>query len=207
MTRPLTTRFVHRFDTFLGTLEFRQHRYENLEMCSPQKVKTPAQISTFDADGNEPTWWIDTANELQAAANVLRGAIEDAVEGDEADRTFWTRLMLEGFALENLLKALWLTKGETLYVNGNMVTWKGVRSHDLCAIAKHVGFPLPDRAEFEVITKLAKIIVTIGRYPLASKLNNDPGVLTWHSEDERALDSVRARLRGSIDGLLRNTGR
>src|SRR4051812_14359242 len=84
------------------------------------------QIAHFDKTANTPAAWILAADSLQAAARILRTqrdqldptqlAVGDIVP-DEG-KILFPELMLKGFAVECLLKALWLKRGNTIAGGG-----------------------------------------------------------------------------------------
>jgi hypothetical protein len=87
----------------------------------------------FERRGNTPIFWQIQARSLVCAANVLReraGAIaaNHAVEPPQADDPSNLRLMpvllLYGYALENLVKGLLVSRGED-------ATWSGTLNKDL----------------------------------------------------------------------------
>ena len=117
--------------------------------------------------------WLLAADHLQAAARILK-AHRDRYDptqlkvGDnvpDEGKIFLAELMLKGFAVENLLKALWLKRGNKLAVGGKYVGVNGATDHNLLQLADTVGFLLNDKAK-DVLKRLSIIMTFSGRYPI-----------------------------------------
>jgi len=134
--------------------------------------------SQFDDSGNAPELWLATAGDLLASRDSLARRRCDAEEAAKAlpmprpiasdARSYWVELMLVGFAIENMLKALCLLRGGKLYARGELQRMYGLKSHDLAALADHVGFSLSD-AERHHIQILSRIMTGVGRYPMEAR--------------------------------------
>jgi hypothetical protein len=72
--------------------------------------------------------------------------------------------LLYGYALENLLKGIWIAKDPSLISGGKLN--RKLASHDLAGLAKQAGFALHVQEE-PVAKALSKLAVWAGRYPVA----------------------------------------
>ncbi len=72
--------------------------------------------------------------------------------------------LLYGYALENLLKGIWIAKDPSL-ISGSKLNGK-LASHDLVRLANQAGFALHVQEE-PVAKALSKLSVWAGRYPVA----------------------------------------
>ncbi|MCH8294977.1 hypothetical protein IH992_28160, partial [Candidatus Poribacteria bacterium] len=127
----------------------------------------------YDRTGTTSVAWLLTADSLQAAARILK-AHRDRFDptqlnvGDnvpDEGKVLFPELMLKGFAVENLLKALWLKHGNKLAVGGKYVGIKGAANHDLLQLADTVGLHF-NRRERDVLKRLSIIMTSSGRYPI-----------------------------------------
>ncbi len=131
------------------------------------------QIKHYDRTGNTPTAWILAAGSLQAAARILK-AHRDLFDpsqlkvGDnvpDEGKVLFPELMLRGFAVECMLKALWLKRGNKLAVGGKYVGIKGAANHNLLQLSDKVGLHVNER-ERDVLKRLSNIMISTGRYPI-----------------------------------------
>lgn len=177
-----------------------------------QKTLPPEQITEIDVVGNDPWTWDLTGQQLAAAGAILLEEFENddervraeigkgkVVVCGRASKVYWIRLMLEGFAMENWLKALWVAKGNALYVKGDMVKL-GLPAHDLVKLAKHVGFELAAN-ERDALAMLSEIMVGVGRYPMRVKERFERPNAGWSNVDEDHLNAMRKRLRTEVRRL------
>lgn len=138
-----------------------------------------------------PTMWVSAADELRhAAAPIYYGAVEQLPRFEEATRAateeahrtfdaskdglavanikarppqFLPAFLLYGFAIENLLKGLYVDRNPQA-INEEKV---GVPvTHDLNRLAKAAGYA-PTSSELELLDKLTTITTWSGRYPVA----------------------------------------
>jgi hypothetical protein len=153
------------------------------------------EIAQFDFVGNLPFSWVDKADELTLAANVLRSQKHD---------TLWAELMLRAFALENLLKALWLIRADAIFQNGKMENTP--KHHNLLKLATELKMSL-NEAETSLLSRLYRIAVSIGRYPSATKFADAQGKIEqggrtveifWEQGDNATLETFEERLRKEI---------
>jgi hypothetical protein len=119
--------------------------------------------------------------------------------------------MLQGFAIECLLKGSWVAKGNTVAEDGKYkIEMINRENHDLVAVAKGVGFLLSPEEE-AALGKLSLFARSLGRYPIAKKwqeqklTKNEHGidtVLEWTNEEHALAEGVLARLTAEIETAL-----
>jgi len=94
---------------------------------------------------------------LMSAAEAVRGNVA-------------VQLMLSGFAFENVIKAIMVTRGVPPLKNGELATeYKG--GHNLVQLAHNLGKPLAD--EILMLKWLSTFAIWAGRYPISVK-EEDP---------------------------------
>lgn len=116
--------------------------------------------------------------------------------------------MLQGFAVECLLKCLWIVQGNTVAEDGEYKIAAIKReNHDLVQIAAAVGFPISSD-ESDALAKLSGFARSFGRYPIAKKWQeqrlekNESGIdagPSWSNEDHQFAEAVLTRLKSQID--------
>ena len=131
------------------------------------------QIRQFDMAGNLPITWQLAADSLLAAARILKDhrvrfdpchlQVGDTVP-DEG-KVLFPELMLRGFAVECLLKGLYVKAGNKLASGGKYLGVKGASDHNLLQLAITVGLTLAS-AQRDVLKRLSIIMVGAGRYPI-----------------------------------------
>jgi len=175
------------------------------------------QIKRYDKTGNTSAAWILAADSLQAAARILKTHRDrfDPMQlkvGDnvpDEGKILFPELMLTGFAVECLLKALWLKHGNKLAVRGKYVGVKGAADHALLQLADTVGLHLNRRAR-DVLKRLAIIMTSGGRYPIPrdwsarriQKLRGGGKGIPefWqHPTDDQTIEGVVAALEKELD--------
>ena len=163
-----------------------------------------SNTSNIDDSGNSVIVWTGTAGDLLAARDTLAG--QRSLAEDKArsvslprkltpeERSYWIEVMLTGFAVENLLKAFWLARGNRMYRQGRLQKFSGVKNHDLIGIANAVGFAIKD-PERKDLAMLSEIMAGRGRYPLATC----PQITeSWGSDSASTIQKLVRRLRESI---------
>lgn len=86
--------------------------------------------------------------------------------------------LLLGYALESILKGLWVAHGHVLATDGRLTPIRGVGEHDLLALTRAVGVKV-SAAERGLIHRLSYWVKVAGRYPIpvrASDLRARRGV-------------------------------
>jgi hypothetical protein len=163
--------------------------------------------------GNLPEAWKSCADDLLAAAAVLREHRASVARGPEpapnAWRTHPSELMLSGMAIECLLKALWVKQGHNLVADGKYVPVPGAGAHDLVQLAGVLKLTLSD-LETDLLRRLSHFIEYGGRYPVpknAEKLRlvSSPrggrgAATTWATPSDQLLfDEVVNRLEQMLE--------
>lgn len=156
--------------------------------------------------------WESSASSLLVAADVLRERRSAAEHDDEqaigAWRTHPPELMLRGMAVECLLKALWVTRGHLLAVNGRYKGIPSTKEHDLVRLAAALDLEL-SALERDVLRRLSAFSQYGGRYPVpkqATELQLVPSpsggrtaATTWTTPDDYLLFEEIVR---QLDTLL-----
>ena len=137
---------------------------------------------------------------LLAAADALRDACDPAETRDPRPDSLIhaPEMMLRGFAVECLLKGLWVKRGNRIVDGGEYVGIPGTNQHDLIGLAQAVGQPLTTE-QAHVLKMLTVYLTRVGRYPIprrASQLN----AMRWRAPDdtttlERLVADLSAQLR------------
>lgn len=130
---------------------------------------------------SEPAAWSLSAFGLKRAAEVLWAAREVLWGAGEVDAALdGAYMLLTGYALENVVKALLLVRRPELRRPGRAPRWPG-GGHDLTKLFGEAGVVVsPD--ERQMLDRLRAFVVWRGRYPMPTK----PHVL----KAERALSWV-----------------
>jgi hypothetical protein len=157
----------------------------------------------FDARGNAPGPWWWFGKNLLVAADVLRQHTLDEtrfIAAQPCERrtsiaVFGPMLMLRACAIECLLKAKYLDRGNILAKAGRYRR-PPARNHDLIALGRLAGLPRSP----EVAALLGKLqrYITAGRYPIEttseSTYPNDATGYAWCEGDEAEFGRLRLRL-------------
>lgn len=131
------------------------------------------QKRQFSCVGNSVAAWCMNAYSLLAGARVLNkkndliSHIHDDVLPDSSC-TLRATFLLYGFALESLLKACYLKIGNKLVIDNKFKPIKGVKMHDLVALAKVAKLRL-SQPESDALERLSVQIVSFARYPIGTK--------------------------------------
>ena len=128
------------------------------------------QKDNFDSTANKHYSWCISADSLILAARTLWQRI-DLVDwsGDyqpEDALIISPALLLYGFGLECLFKALWVHNGNKIAEDGKYLGVQGATDHRLADLADATGFSL-SQDERELLKRLSIIITSTGRYPIA----------------------------------------
>jgi hypothetical protein len=166
----------------------------------------------YEAVGNLFFTWQMTAKSLLHASQMLRDRAAKAGATPQPPPTednFLTpiELMLRGMAVENLLKAIWVHKGNKL-VKGGKFAPIPAPNHDLVKIAATVGIVLNVQEE-DLLMRLSHFIEYPGRYPMPmnqSKLELQPSPSGGKSQathwtagpDDKLFDGFIARLTSKL---------
>lgn len=123
--------------------------------------------------GNLPRAWEGAAEDLLAAAQILKERHEsfdraslgpnDPMPPESGVKP--VELMLRGMAVECMLKALWLKRGNVIVRDGKYFGVRGAGQHDLPQLASATGFQI-DAVETDLLRRLSHFIQYGGRYPV-----------------------------------------
>jgi hypothetical protein len=133
------------------------------------------QIEEYDKVGNDHNAWASSADGLLAASRLLRTLrttfdLESVAVGEaipDEGRIHPADLMLRGFAVECLLKALWVKQGGTICIDGKYVGVTGAGDHDLLQLCDANKLSFTDHQR-DVLKRLFIFMTSVGRYPIAS---------------------------------------
>lgn len=139
-------------------------------------------------DRNAKYGWIESAEGLQKAAEILKAARQP---NQLYANTLWPELMLWGFCLENLFKGLYAKKqvagklkdkqAKPLDENGKLNV--GKKPHDLekwCQRAEVSAFA--SLAQQMILRNLTEIMIYHGRYPVSTEWDKSQPVY-WSDEE------------------------
>lgn len=118
--------------------------------------------------GNSPHAWESRARDLLAAATVLRHHRESMDSNSAPAPTALilpAELMLDGMAIECLLKAAWVKRGHKLAKDGKYLGVPGAGDHDLVQLAGALKLKL-SALETDTLRRLSHFIEYGGRYPV-----------------------------------------
>jgi hypothetical protein len=181
-------------------------------------------IEVFDRAANDPNLWRLRGLDLHTAAEVLR---EKAPVGSPQLNSsnlslddpgvaaclkyaglLFQAAMLQGFAIECLLKCFWIVHGNTVAEDGEYkIDTIKRENHDLVQIAAAVGFT-STADESAALAKLSGFARSFGRYPIAKKwqeqrlVKNEFGIdagPSWTKEDHAHAEEFLARLKSEIE--------
>jgi hypothetical protein len=158
------------------------------------------------------------AGSLLAAARILkdhrdRFDVNRLKVGDtvpDEGKILFPELMLRGFAIECLLKGLYVKAGNKLASGGRYLGVRGAGDHDLLQLAITVGLPLAP-AHRDVLKRLSIIMVGPGRYPItrewslrkiqrAFRGGKGPPSYWGSPSDDRTLAAIVTLLEGEMQG-------
>jgi|SRR5690606_16118053 len=137
-------------------------------------------MSSFNSEIFSHYYWLDTAERLKFSANVLFDKLSELYDQkNEQENGFVRRkqqlavfqsyMMLLGFSLENLIKAVsiksYLTQNSSIidFKNLNNDVWQVRNGHDLLTIAENCNFILTTD-EKDLIERHTEFLVWAGRY-------------------------------------------
>ena len=130
---------------------------------------------------NTPLAWLFVAHEMIAAGNLcfrryarLNPKELESFGGYHRDISLTSFCMLYAFALEGLLKALWLAHGNVAAKAGTLDKTLRAHGHDLHGWWARASMPNPTREERAVL-RLLTACIELGRYPIRSKARADSG--------------------------------
>lgn len=137
----------------------------------------------YEVIGNRPINWEISADHLLLACKVIdrnwkeareeiqealrQGDVDDLEHREEINLGF-ASLLLKGYAVECLMKAIGLLRGEQLVRNGK---YRGPKHHNLYELARYFKLidtqdPLFDKEQKDVLKRLSQYTTSLGRYPI-----------------------------------------
>jgi len=156
-------------------------------------------IGSFTRSGNNYRSWFNTAGRLLADSATLRrktrrirNSLRHGAKPPPEMLTVWTEVMLAGFAVECLIKAVWLKTGNELVRDGE---YKGIlrnERHQLVPLCDRIGIPLSS-TERRSLHGLSRIILGVGRYPIPRKPSE--AAISWGSKDNSVVSTFVERLK------------
>ncbi len=174
----------------------------------------------FTQIGNNPANWAASASSLFGASMILsqeRQKETERVLGSStpvqtvslAMRTDGVERLLTAFALEALLKAVWLSKGNTLINQGRYTGLpcekkKKPQWHNLPAICDDAEMVLKG-SERHILTRLSDVARYQGRYPIARGWEQMDPVFYWSEDWDVTVGKLVTRLWRSLGLSLDGT--
>jgi len=154
--------------------------------------------------GNDYLPWCITARQLFAASRIVQREREQikatlrppCTAPDEF--TFWVTPMLTAFGIECLIKAIWLKKGNQLAHDGKYIGMgEKEPSHQLVKLCERAGIAL-DPGEAVALQEISDIATSLGRYPIAKRVENERRSISWPSVIvENLIQKLKAQLRNT----------
>lgn len=147
--------------------------------------------------------WKLKAEELVAAAVILANNREIERKKFLKERkmtnsvdTFLPELMMWAYSIECLLKAVYLKTGGKLIQEKKLIPKWG--SHNLVQFAHDVGIKLSDD-ETGILKELTIVATSIGRYPIAKKIEETPMEVNWLDNKMPVMINIIKMLSEAID--------
>lgn len=169
-------------------------------------LKTPVAASAFDRIRDDPSRWLGWARSNRGAAELLHDA-----EHRENFEHYEKRLapparsyvqqvlMLHGYAIENLLKGIYVRRPPKPIPSGELGELKGL-AHDLVGLARACKVSLTSE-ETQLLRSLTKIVSWQGRYPLGPSAAKTPIVHTMGDGEVLGARDLFDKLMRVFDGL------
>lgn len=153
----------------------------------------------YEKVGNDYLLWEDKADDLIAAAKVIteqrkkglayiekpdikKLSQEEEEFIEQSSRLRLPELMLRGYAIECLLKSLWIKAGNSIVVEGKNKGVSGAGEHNLIQLAQEVDIPLDEKYK-DMLKRLQNCTTFAGRYPIPKSwktVRNELGI-GWSS--------------------------
>ena len=140
------------------------------------------QKDDFDRIANDFKHWFQKARSLHFSAKELFKIYEKTLKEMQKNErgsvpiSFFISdqvLLLEGFAIECLLKGLYIADGEKIAEDGKLRNSLARKSHKLLSWCNLTNIELNDRQK-ELFKTLSLVITSYGRYPVPMKYENNP---------------------------------
>src|SRR5216684_547258 len=156
----------------------------------------------FERTANTPQALELSSRELWTAAQILKDrrlVVDNSAalkDGDPVPPELTVRpveMMLRGFALENLLKALWVKQKNPIVSGNKYIGVTGAGDHDLVQLADAVGLPTGPESR-DVLKRLSAFITFVGRYPIPAHAQRGLGVWWRTPLDDETLNAISQNL-------------
>jgi len=176
------------------------------------------QIADFDKRGNDAMAWVASADRLLVVADILkerRTPLDAIIRGaqppsgfGEASACLSSELMLRGYAVECLMKALYRKRNMGLLAkDGRFMRIPGTGDHDLLQLGQVLALSFSPPEE-DMLKRLHLYVVAYGRYPIATgweatkikehlRGKSSPGFWVL-GDDDTAFQQVIASLKGQL---------
>lgn len=177
-------------------------------------VATFQQEAEFRGRANMPWIWQMQAHILISAANVLWNRYNarsrarfPATPRQRQIRWFagevqpWPAMMLDGFAIENLLKGLLLAEGAQATQGGRID--RSIRTHNLTALCTRAHITLDQREE-ELLERV-KRMMELGRYPVGANATMDVALRLELPRDRNTITTLLERIDGAFKQAARTS--
>jgi len=158
----------------------------------------------FDAEASQASRWQQAAREFVLAANYLIDWYDPPHDPGDPSDLAWLHsgstvpmMVLYAAAIENLLKAILVAKGEDLVAGGRLKPQFG--HHRLLEYATDAGLEPP--AEVEQLLQCLSHVLYAGRNPSATTPAADGSALAYPADVERVWSVLE-----QLESLLRATG-
>lgn len=152
--------------------------------------------------GRDPINWVREAGELRRASEILYKEVQ--ADYNELKTGTWTRKhyifaqyqMLTGYALQNLLKAIYIKKHPTkIAADIDRFTHK---THDLKALTNSLHITV-NREELDLLERLTEYVASAGRFPIPRKFE-----FIKNQENTKGSIVIRARFNPDTDDTVFN---
>ncbi len=160
----------------------------------------------FDGDAGQAYRWQQAAREFVLAANYLVDWYDRPRQSGQASDMGWLHtgntvpmMVLYATAVENLLKAVLVAKGESLVADGRLKPQFG--HHRLLEYAREAG--VEPSAETERLLQRLSHVRYAGRYPASAETGDGSG--TWTLDYPADVERVWSLLE-QLESLLQSTG-
>ena len=106
-------------------------------------------------------------------------------------------MMLRGFAVENMIKALWVKQRNPIVRGGKYIGVARAGDHDLVQLADAVGLTT-DVESRDVLQRLTVFTTFVGRYPIPTNAQAGCGVWWTMRRDNETLDEIIRNLQAKL---------
>lgn len=151
--------------------------------------------SMFERVAQSPDSWLSIAYLLKRAADLVKVELRPIIESAATDRQPYHDLMLShpfmmlnGFAIENLIKGILFGRKPEMASNGKL----NCGSHNLKGLSSEAGISLTT-SEIDLLERLTIFTVWAGRYPTALKEENNTSP-HFNTTDLQEVDELYERL-------------